>query len=311
MDLAYDRLRLHAYVDGELTSDEIAEFEQFLSRHPAAMAEVAAIRAQNNAMHARYDGLMNELANDRVAQLYRHRRSWAPSSRSAWGLAMAATVLVAAGIGLAAGWMVRGRADGGDLLAARTVRPATIGGNDFGIRPAAARDVEGRLQSFVQTAAVSHAVFVPEVRHPVEVAAADEAHLVMWLSKRLAAPLVVPHIGDSGWELLGGRLLPAESGPVAQFMYQDHDKRRLTLAVSRSVSAAPSPRPPSASAEPVQPTAEFRIAEEDGNTVFYWIDADYAYALTGKLSKNEMTAIASRVYRQLDREAMQEPPTPR
>ena len=66
MDLAYDRLRLHAYVDGELTSDEIAEFEQFLSRHPEAMAEVAAIRAQNNAMHARYNQV--EIAHSRLRE---------------------------------------------------------------------------------------------------------------------------------------------------------------------------------------------------------------------------------------------------
>jgi anti-sigma factor RsiW len=307
MDLAYDRFRLHAYVDGELTPDEIAEFEQALARHPEAMAEVAAIRAQNNAMHARYDGLLAPLADDRVARIYRHRRAWIPQlSQGAWQVAMAATVLLALGIGTFAGWTVRGRAAGGALLAAHTAP-----GNGAGTRAASTRDVEGRLQSFVQTAAVSHAVFVPEVRHPVEVPAADEAHLVMWLSKRLSAPLVVPHLGDAGWELLGGRLLPAESGPVAQFMYEDHEKRRLTLAVSRSVSAAPGPKPASAdtSSAPAAAPAAFRIAEEDGNTVFYWIDADYAYALTGKLSKSEMTAIASRVYRQLDRGEAQSQPS--
>jgi anti-sigma factor RsiW len=307
MELAYDRFRLHAYVDGELTPDEVADFEQFLSRNPEAMAEVAAIRAQNNAMHARYDGLMVSTSSDRLERIYRHRRSWTPQlSPAAWQFAMAATVLVAVGVGTLAGWMVRGRADGGELLSARN-RPTFVAGDGVGIRPAAARDVEGRLQSFVQTAAVSHAVFVPEVRHPVEVPAADEAHLVMWLSKRLSAPLVVPHLGDAGWELLGGRLLPAESGPVAQFMYQDLEKRRLTLAVSRSVSAAPVPKPASADASPPPAPAAFRIAEENGNTVFYWIDADYAYALTGKLSKSEMTGIASRVYRQLDRDATQAP----
>ena len=213
-------------------------------------------------------------------------------------LALAATIVVAAGVGVVAGWLVRGHADGGAAIAGNAA--ATVAG-----RPVADRAVEGRLQSFVATAALSHAVFVPEVRHPVEVAAADEAHLVTWLSKRLAAPLVVPHLGDAGWALLGGRLLPAANGPVAQFMYQDAGGRRLTLAVSRGVAGKGGARPVSAPTSDEAPSTAFRIAEEDGNTVFYWIDNDYAYALTGKLARSEMTAIASRVYRQLDRE-----PTP-
>ena len=147
----------------------------------------------------------------------------------------------------------------------------------------------------MRVAAVSHAVFTPEVRHPVEVAAADEAHLVAWLSKRLDAPLVVPHLGEAGWNLLGGRLLPAELGPVAQFMYQDAQGRRLTLAVSHPK------RDFGPGAKGDLPGAAFRIAEENGNTVFYWIDAGYAYALTGRLARAEMTELAGRVYRAVDR----------
>ena len=186
---------------------------------------------------------------------------------------MAATVLLAVGAG--AGWVARG----GD-------RPPVVASGNV---------VESRLQAFVETATVSHAVFVPEVRHPVEVAAADQAHLVAWLSKRLDAPLVVPRLGDAGWNLLGGRLLPEQSGPVAQFMYEDRDGRRLTLAVSKGVARGAS------AADVPRPTAAFRIAEEHGSTVFYWLDADYAYALTGKLSRDEMTALADRVQAQLDR----------
>ncbi len=279
MNLAHDRIRLHAYVDGELTPDEVADFERLLAGDPDAMAEVAALRAQNNALHARYDGLLSAPPDRFVA---RRRRSLIgdASSRGAIGLALAATVVLAAG----AGWMVRGRVD---QRAAAIVSASTSASTSA----SAGREAEGRLQSFVQVAATSHAVFVPEVRHPVEVAASDETHLVTWLSKRLDARLVVPHLGDAGWDLLGGRLLPAEAGPIAQFMYQDAHGRRLTLAVSKSVAVEASAKAPTA----------FRIAEEHGDTVFYWIDADYAYALTGKLTRAEMTALATNVHRQLDR----------
>ena len=283
MNLAYDRFRLHAYVDGELTPDEVADFERLLAQDPDAMAEVAALRAQNNAMHARYDALLTAAPQSGATRV--RRGGWSPTwdaSRGLVGWALAATVLLATGVGLGAGWVVRGQTQQRQAANATPAGTAT----------------EGRLQAFVQTASVSHAVFVPEVRHPVEVAAADEAHLVAWLSKRLGAPLVVPHLGDAGWDLLGGRLLPEQSGPVAQFMYQDHDGRRMTLAVSRSVA---DPTAKTAARDASLPPAAFRIAEENGSTVFYWLDADYAYALTGKLTRSEMTALASRVHRQLDR----------
>ncbi len=35
--------------------------------------------------------------------------------------------------------------------------------------------------------------------------------------------------------------------------------------------------------------------------MFYWIDDDFAYALTGQLARPEMTALAGRVHRALDR----------
>ena len=43
---------------------------------------------------------------------------------------------------------------------------------------------------------------------------------MQWLSKRLGRPLVVPDLAAVGFRLMGGRLLPAEDGPAAQFMYE-------------------------------------------------------------------------------------------
>lgn len=65
----------------------------------------------------------------------------------------------------------------------------------------------------------------------MEVAADQEAHLVAWLSKRLGTPLKVPRLDTLGFGLVGGRLLPGDQGPVAQFMYQDGQGQRLTLYV--------------------------------------------------------------------------------
>ena len=57
-------------------------------------------------------------------------------------------------------------------------------------------------------AAIAHATYSPEVRHPVEVGADDEQHLVGWLSKRLGIKLRAPKLDEAGMSLVGGRLLP-------------------------------------------------------------------------------------------------------
>ena len=74
---------------------------------------------------------------------------------------------------------------------------------------------------FVRQAAGVHAVYQPEQRHPVEVGAARQDHLVQWLSKRLGRPLKVPVLSTQGFELVGGRLLPGDASARAQFMYQN------------------------------------------------------------------------------------------
>jgi anti-sigma factor RsiW len=134
-------------------------------------------------------------------------------------------------------------------------------------------------------AARAHLVYSPEVRHPVEVEAKDRDHLVKWLSKRLDYPLKVPVLSTEGFELLGGRLLPGGDGPVAQFMYQDATGKRLTLYVSRSKKG--------------EPLTAFRFAREGNVSVFYWVDDDCGYALSGDLDKPVLARVASAVYRQL------------
>src|SRR5206468_6297614 len=94
-------------------------------------------------------------------------------------------------------------------------------------------DVVEPAPTLPERAARAYLVYSPEVRHPVEVGAKEQDHLVKWLSKRLGLPLKIPVLASEGFELLGGRLLPGPDGPVAQFMYQDASGRRLTLYVTR------------------------------------------------------------------------------
>ena len=154
------------------------------------------------------------------------------------------------------------------------------------LRPAPPAMPMASAATFSMRAARAHAVYAPEVRHPVEVEATQQEHLVRWLSKRLGLNLKVPVLAAEGFELLGGRLLPGPDGPVAQFMYQDGGGKRLTLYVSRPSRA--------------DTTTAFRFAQEGPVAVFYWIDRDCGYALSGELDRPTLTRVATAVYRQLE-----------
>ena len=139
---------------------------------------------------------------------------------------------------------------------------------------------------FVQDAVAAHAVYTPEVRHPVEVAAAQHEHLVQWLSKRLGARLVVPSLDAAGWSLVGGRLLPGIDGARAQFMYQDASGARLTLYV--------------ADAGPQAQDTAFRFDQDGRLAAFYWIDGRFGYAISAGIAKDELARVATAVYDQLE-----------
>lgn len=155
-------------------------------------------------------------------------------------------------------------------------------GYDIGLRSA---QPAAPPLSFVRDAAIAYAVFSPEVRHPVEVDAAHAEHLMNWLSRRIGTTLKAPDFTALGFELLGGRLLSGGPGPVAQLMYQDGRGRRVTLYVRRA-------------AKENRETA-FRHATENGVEVFYWIDRDFGYALSGQIAHGDIQKLADAAYAQM------------
>ena len=240
---------LQAYVDGALPPVRAAEIDEYLTQNEAAAQRVAAYRAQNVELHDAYDELLVETLPERlrIGRMTR-RRSWYP-------YAAAALLMLASGT---AGWHLHERFAGTRIQSTQIAR----------------------------VAAIAHVVYSPEVRHPVEVGADQEEHLVRWLSKRLGTNLKIPHLVPQGYALVGGRLLPGERGPAAQFMYQDAKGQRLTLyvRVSNDLRA---------------PTA-FRFAQENGVGVFYWLDGRLGYALSGETDRGELLRVADAVYQQLN-----------
>jgi len=203
---------------------------------------------QNNLLRRQFDPVLTEPI---PARMYLKRPPWLDYARAAVFIA------VGLGIGLSIPWM----------------RP-TPQASAIAITPLPVR------------AARAHLVYSPEVRHPVEVEAKEQEHLVKWLSKRLDLQLKVPVLSTEGFELLGGRLLPGTDGPVAQFMYQDPTGKRLTLYVTRPHKG--------------DEITAFRFAQEGRVSVFYWIDRDCGYAISGDIDKATLARIANTVYKQLE-----------
>jgi anti-sigma factor RsiW len=149
----------------------------------------------------------------------------------------------------------------------------------------AAIERSGTPTTFARQAAFAHALYTADARRPVEVWANDEKSLVTWLTKRLGFPVFAPDLNSVGYALVGGRLVAGNEKPTALFMYENADKQRLTLQVRKQGGDA-------------DETA-FRYAVENGVGVFYWIDDNCGYALSGNVDRTQLLAVARVVYGQL------------
>lgn len=280
---------MHAFVDGQLPPERRDAIEDFLATHPAVLRQVEDWRAQNRAMK----GLLDPVVDEAVP-----RRLHEAAVAQAWpwrGLA-AGLALVLLGAGTA--WWARGVVDGDALRLASTPAPLVASGNappgranlaNVAVNGSANALSNGQadgLSAFAQRAAVAHAVYSPEVRRPVEVGADQEQALVTWLTRRMDAtvPVRPPDLRSLGYSLIGGRLLPGEKKPVAQFMFGGEGGQRLTLYVSR---------------EDAGNETSFRFGQDGAVNVFYWVDKDFGYAISAGADRDELLRVSQAVYDQL------------
>jgi anti-sigma factor RsiW len=250
---------LQAYLDGRLAEGRRTEIEAYLGTRPEEAARLAAYRTQDEALRAAFASVLDEPVPERLTRALRPRRARAYQIAAAFALTLLGGVL---------GWQLHG------ALAERAVVPRAVA-------------------PLAQHAALAHATYSPEVRHPVEVGADQEAHLVAWLSKRLGAKVRAPDLEAVGYSLMGGRLLPgADSGagavtPTAQFMYQSRQGTRVTLYVRTGAQD--------------QNETAFRYAREGKVGVFYWIDRKFGYALSSAdIGRDDLLKVANAAYAQLN-----------
>lgn len=253
---ANEEEEFQAYVDHRLPAEQAAAWAARVRDEPELAARVNAYRAQNAALHSLFDPVLDEPlpATWQVVPPAPHR-PWLAANQPAWHMVAGVLLMVLGGL---SGW-----------LAHAWWQPQPV------------------VAALPRQAAIAHVVYSPDVRRPVEIGADHEEQLVTWLSKRLGTPVRPPRLSAQGYELIGGRLLPGNQGPVAQFMYHDGSGQRLTLYVSNELFA--------------QRETAFRFAQEGPVSVFYWVDGRFGYALSAGIPKAELATIATAVYDQLER----------
>ena len=255
---AVEEHELHARLDGRLSPERAAEVDAYLATQPEVRARLQRYAEQQGSLRTAFaeETARPIPARLRVAGLLaqQRRRRYQRFAR----IAAAVALVVVGGIG---GWAAR------DV--ATPLLPSTT-------------QTASNARTITADAIAAYKVFSVEVRHPVEVDVAQEAHLVQWLSKRLGQPLVVPDLTAAGFRLMGGRLLPAETGPAAQFMYEN-GKERVTLYVRTGIGGE----------------TAFRYSEENGVGAFYWSDEGFGYALAAKADRDLLLRLSEIVYQQL------------
>jgi anti-sigma factor RsiW len=247
---------LQARIDGRLPPERAEMVDTYLAAHPEERERWSQYAEQREALRAAFGAQPGGPIPTRlqVSHLLARRRR---RHRQLARIAAAVALLVLGGVG---GWTAR------DVL------------------PGLTSSTSAMLASAVfDDAIAAHRTFSVETRHPVEVGANEEAHLVQWLSKRLGHRLIAPDLAGLGFQLMGGRLLPADSGPAALFMYEDGKGTRLTcyyLSVD------------------VGEETEFKYREEKGTSAFYWVDDGLAYAVAANTDRDLLLKVAEIIYRQ-------------
>lgn len=249
---AFSDRDIHLALDGELPEDERTSYQAWLEANPEMMARSQRYAADNAMLRGIFVGVLDEPVPARLEKAVNGdvpKRSAAPQH---WRMAAAAAALVIAG-GL-----------GGYFL-----------GNVFG------PDTDDRM---AEQAIAAHVTFAADQVRPVEVDGSDTAYLTGWLSKRTGLKLVAPDLTKDGFQLLGGRLVPAGGSTAALMLYANAEGKRISVYVTT---------------EGGDRSKGTYVLAGGGPEAVYWQDEGYGCAIVGSLPPEQLAVVAKSAYRQL------------
>lgn len=255
---------LHAYVDGQLDAGRRLVVERWLAEDPEAARRVEDYRAQAALLHDIFDPILREDPGDEVHALTQKLQGRLAGNDNvpAWHarpwVRMAAAVMLVV-TGAAGGYFGRG---------ASVPSPAVV-------------QQKQTLLTFAEEAAQAHRFYTADERFQVEMGADDQGALDSFLSQRVGREVFGPDLGKTGYRLIGGRSLPTDLGAGAQYMYVNDQGKRITLFVGAPQN---------------NQSSTFSFAQHGDVATFYWVEGSLAYALIGRLSRDELLGITKAVY---------------
>lgn len=250
----YSERDIHMALDGELPAEELDGYKAWLDANPEMKSRSVRFEEDRNRLLQTFAGVLVEPAPDRLTGLVTGEPRRLVFGAPRWRAAAAAAAIFVAGI------------SGGYF--------AAVGG----------LQIEQAEDQLAEEAIAAHTVYSSEQRHAVEVGADDKDHLLSWLSKRIGVTLVAPNLSAEGFELMGGRLLPAGQKTAALLLYEDQNGGRISIYVT---------------AEGKEKAKGTYRMEAGGATAIYWLDEGWGCAVVGTLPQERLLEVARNAYRQL------------
>ncbi len=186
-----DEAELHAYVDGQLDPAHREAIEHWMEANPARAAQIGGWKRDAEHLRALHASPERWPANPALEPA-RIRKSLQARRRHRLGIA--ASLLLAFGIGGGTGWQ------------ARQLHPDTV--------PMA--DAVAAYRQFADVDAPT-----------MDFDASRRQDLQRWLLRHFGETGHVPDFAPAGYRLTGGRVLSTEQGPAAMLVYQDGSGARV------------------------------------------------------------------------------------
>lgn len=252
----YSERDIHLALDGELPADDRLGYEKWLATNPDMQTLVERYEGDQGLLKEALDPLLLEPVPERLARL-----AGSPAGETVYS-----------------NWRYLRYAAAGVAL-------FVLGGLASYVAGPQLSPNSSTLAQLADGAMQAHMIYSGEKEHVVEVSADQRDHLQGWLSNGIGIKLVAPDLRNQGYELVGGRLLPAGKGTAAQLMYQDPTGSRVSIYVMRDKTAADS---------------GYKVMEDGNIRTVYWLDSGYACAVTGSAPEKTLQAIAEVTYDQAE-----------
>ncbi|TPJ37165.1 anti-sigma factor [Mesorhizobium sp. B2-8-3] len=248
---------LHAYIDGRLDETRRAEVAAYLERHPDVDRRFASYSGQRGTLRSALDRVIEEPIPTHLN--LRHMIASRRRNRgSSWRLAAAAVLFLFAGG--SGGWYMH-----------EMVTPPREG-----------------VAALAREAFESYATYASDRIRPVELRADNIAQLVDWAAERMGRKPVLPDLSQSGYRLMGGRVISTPHGAGLMLMYDnDHGMRLVMLTRPMAVDQA----------RTMTPLSDGKV---DG---WSWASSGMGYSLVGSLPSEALHPLADDVRRQVQNQA--------